>query len=1420
MGRRCCLLLLVALPSLAWAQVDESFADGDFTNTPPWVGDVAAWQIVAFGDDFALRTAGERLSDTLFLSTPSAVSYGRWAMTVRYEGGRLSNFNLIRLYLLADTTALEADVHGYYLQLGTNDRDLRLYRSDPRVAGGRTELARSQEDLLLAEDTTLSITVERSQANVWALYLGETLVFEIPEPDAVFTTSRHFGLWVKHSSARPEGYLFDEVSVTGDTGPRDITPPEVAAVRYEALLPGFEAAFTEPIATATLADAFTLSQAGTPVPLASVTPVDDSIAVVRLDTPLPTGVFSFAITGVGDRAGNLLADTTLTISVEADVTPPEIVAVSALDSLLLEVRLSEPVPALCTAASLEVSGGIGPPVSCTLDGDGDAATLRFGTPFDNGQTYTFTARHLEDRFGNVQAEASLPFTYLVFPDAAPPPLTLVLNEIYYDPPESELEFVEVYNRSAAPYDIRHLRLSDNRLQPVPVADSTRALLPGGYLVLARDSLAFATAFPDQPFLPIANWPSLNNTGDAVVLFFDDQVIDSVAYSPSWGGDGVSLERKDPGGPSLLRSNWGSSTALAGASPGLENSLFAIDTTPPLPLRVQPDVDGDTLLVTFSEPLDPASVAPSDFLIASLNRVPTTATVADTLVTLAFSESLTRGDYTLVVRNVADFRGNATTEATISFSFFVPDVPIPGDVVLNELFYDPPADDLEFVELFNRSPRTFDLQTWSLADANRTPRALAKQQTPLEPGDYVVLVRDADAFSAAFPGVAALAVPNWPSLNNSGDTVLLLAEGGVIDSVAYAPAWGGDGVSLERIDPDGPSDTRFNWASARAEGGATPGTVNSIFASDADAPQLIFAEQHTETVLDAYFDEPLASASVPTAQWQVGPDAPQQAVLETDTRVRLTFAAPFSGETLVVSGIRDLKGNLRPSTSAGVAWQASPSALILNEILFDPRRSPTDGAPDQPEYLELFNASGRLLSLRGLLLADAPDEEGTADTLHIPAGLQALAAGQFAVIFAQPEPVPDLASGSELALAFQTTFDTRTTPLLPLFRSSLGLGNEADRVRLHRADGMLLDAVTYASSWQDAALADATGFALERLRTDAPTDDPLTWATSQDPLGGTPGRPNATHAPEGGRPPEPGELLLTEILFDPLQDENDARADQSEFFELFNHTTDSLRLNGLFWTDRPDENDVADTTRIVYLPNLLPPGHYAVVFAAPSTVPDANLPFLLRAAFPSLPSPSPLFPLRGASLGLTNEAGRIRLHRADGVVLEGVDYADDWHHPNLSATKGVSLERVALAGRSSDASNWTSSPALAGGTPGAPNAISVQPPPERAQPGLTITPSPFSPDRDGFEDVTQIQYTLRETGGLLRVRIFDSRGRLVRTLTPAQITARSGVLVWDGLGDRQQKLRLGIYIVHAEAVHPDKGTTEAYQTPVVLAYPLD
>jgi hypothetical protein len=184
---------------------------------------------------------------------------------------------------------------------------------------------------------------------------------------------------------------------------------------------------------------------------------------------------------------------------------------------------------------------------------------------------------------------------------------------------------------------------------------------------------------------------------------------------------------------------------------------------------------------------------------------------------------------------------------ISGSFALPQTPEEGDLIINEILYDPFDGGSDFIEIYNRSNHAVSLDSCAIADATsgemNTPDFITERNLLLMPGSFLVLARDGRELPALYANTNRNAIWKVEGMSDfsSDDVVyLVLPNGEVADEVAYNSEFhfpllnSTDGVSLERVDYNRRSDDVTNWHSAAESAGfATPGIVNSQAVLNAD-----------------------------------------------------------------------------------------------------------------------------------------------------------------------------------------------------------------------------------------------------------------------------------------------------------------------------------------------------------------------------------------------------------------------------------------------------------------------------------------------------------------------------------------------------------------------------------------------------------
>ncbi len=274
------------------------------------------------------------------------------------------------------------------------------------------------------------------------------------------------------------------------------------------------------------------------------------------------------------------------------------------------------------------------------------------------------------------------------------------------------------------------------------------------------------------------------------------------------------------------------------------------------------------------------------------------------------------------------------------------------------------------------------------------------------------------------------------------------------------------------------------------------------------------------------------------------------------------------------------------------------------------------------------------------------------------------------------------------------------------------------------------------------------------------------------------------------------LMINEIMYEPL-------SGKAEFVELFNRTLDTVDISEWKLMDQPSSS-----------------GNRAIIPLAKQYAPVSPGGFVLVASDSSIFSQFPLLAFQNvivnSSLSLNNSGEDLVLTDLTDTQIDSVRYSPLWHLKNISQS-GRSLERINPSIASNDSRNWSSSVAGAGGSPGAANSIFTASVAQHST--LLLSPNPFSPDNDGFEDFLTINYTLPANSATIRVRIFDVTGRMIRRLSQNEPSPSIGTIIWNGMDDDGHRVRIGMYIVLFEALDNFGGTAKTMKDVAVVGRKL-
>ena len=277
----------------------------------------------------------------------------------------------------------------------------------------------------------------------------------------------------------------------------------------------------------------------------------------------------------------------------------------------------------------------------------------------------------------------------------------------------------------------------------------------------------------------------------------------------------------------------------------------LDITPPVWTKLTL-VEPNKLILNFSEVVD---FSAAQFQVDNSMGSPSNQLISadKTTVELTFASDFQRGKiYTVNVLNVKDLSGNMMENSQKQIG--IVETVGYGDLVINEILFEPTAGVPEYFEIYNNSPKVMDLSKISYGtrktDGSFTPSNFFPAKTLILPQQYLALTTNPDTIRKVFDAPDAAKIiqaAKWSALNNAGASFLITNATGdsIFDEVKYDVKWHHPmvkitaGVSLERINPSLPSQNSDSWHSAASEVHyGTPGYRNSQFReiSTAEIPE--------------------------------------------------------------------------------------------------------------------------------------------------------------------------------------------------------------------------------------------------------------------------------------------------------------------------------------------------------------------------------------------------------------------------------------------------------------------------------------------------------------------------------------------------------------------------------------------------------
>jgi len=275
-----------------------------------------------------------------------------------------------------------------------------------------------------------------------------------------------------------------------------------------------------------------------------------------------------------------------------------------------------------------------------------------------------------------------------------------------------------------------------------------------------------------------------------------------------------------------------------------------------------------------------------------------------------------------------------------------------------------------------------------------------------------------------------------------------------------------------------------------------------------------------------------------------------------------------------------------------------------------------------------------------------------------------------------------------------------------------------------------------------------------------------------------------------------DLVINEILFNP-------KSNGTDYVEIYNRSNKIIDLKQTYIANRNSMGVISSIKQLSADNYLLFPQDFMVITEDPAIVKRDFITQNMDAFVTVSSMPS-----------FNDDEGDAIILNAQGNILDELKYDEKWHFKLIDNREGVALERIDYNAATQNEENWHSAATSVGyGTPTYKNSqyrLDLQ-----VQGEIKLSPEIVSPDNDGLDDFATIEYNFPSPGYVANITIFDANGRTVRYLQRNALCGIKGNFRWDGLGEKFQKLPVGIYVVFTEVFNLD-GKKKQFKNTIVLA----
>jgi hypothetical protein len=274
------------------------------------------------------------------------------------------------------------------------------------------------------------------------------------------------------------------------------------------------------------------------------------------------------------------------------------------------------------------------------------------------------------------------------------------------------------------------------------------------------------------------------------------------------------------------------------------------------------------------------------------------------------------------------------------------------------------------------------------------------------------------------------------------------------------------------------------------------------------------------------------------------------------------------------------------------------------------------------------------------------------------------------------------------------------------------------------------------------------------------------------------------------------VVINEILFNP-------KPNGTDYVEIYNRSNKIIDLKQIYIANRSSTGGISNIKQLSADNYLFFPQDFMLITEDPAIVKRDFITLNMDAFVTVASMPS-----------FNDDEGDAIILNTQGNIVDELKYDEKWHFKLIDNREGVALERIDYDAATQNPGNWHSAASSVGfGTPTYKNSqyrIDMQ-----AEGEVTVSPEIISPDNDGMDDFATIDYLFPAAGYVANITIFDAAGRAARYLQRNGLCGIKGNFRWDGLGEKNQRLPTGIYIIYTEVFNLN-GKKKQFKNTIVVA----